>query len=274
MMTLYRNVDFDRIKKNNMFIYNLGSGGTRYHVATQRLKTAGFIIKVNSFTMYVDPGTSALLTSLHRKVSLKDINALFVSHSHVDHYDDAEALIESIYLHSTKQNKPLLITNETVMGKIRGWDKKISSHHEKLCSKVIITKADEEVVLEEIKMKITKTIHHEPYNIGFVLHTRDIRIGYTSDTTYYKGFEKYFKGADILIIHPVVLKRTEESKFRHASFEDVVEMVNKAKPKHVILRHIGYEILQYGIDKFVEDIRKETDANVNYLLDGDCVIIE
>ncbi len=272
-MNIQRNVNFDVIEKNKMFIYNLGSGGTRYHVATQRLKTAGFIIKMNSFNMYVDPGTSALLTSLHRNVPLKDINSLFISHAHVDHYDDAEALIESIYLHSYKKNKPLLITNETVMGKIKGWERKISSYHEKLCSDIVTAKPGDKILLNDIKLEITRTIHHEPYNVGFVLRTGGVRIGYASDTVFYDDFEAYFKKVDVLILHPVVINKTHGNEFRHASYDDIIEMIISSQPKQVILRHIGYEILQYGIDKFKEEIHRETGVKVEYLLDGDCLVI-
>jgi len=125
-------------------------------------------------------------------------------------------------------------------------------------------------------MIITPAIHHEKHTRGFVLEMEGLRIGYTSDTAYFESFEKYYKKVDVLITHPTVLKRNEKSLYRHAAFEDIIEMIAASKPKYVLLRHIGYEILQYGIENFIRDIKREFPEGLEIyaLLDKDGVVFE
>ncbi len=273
---ILRNITYSTISKEPNFLYNIGSGGTGYHVVTQRLRTAGFILSINKTKIYVDPGIGSLISAIESEVNFEDIDAVFVSHAHIDHSSDAEGIIECIFARSMYRKKPLLIASPCVLGLKGDCNSYISKYHLRMAKEVIVGEVDKKIAFEHFKIKITPALHHKEHTIGFVLETDKLKIAYTSDTAYFESFEKYYKGVDILIAHPSVLRRNEKTSTRHASFDDIVEMLASSNPKYVLLRHIGYEILQYGIENFINDIKREflEDIEIYALLDKDGVIFE
>ena len=75
----------------------LGSGGGRFATITQKRMTGGFRIDdIDGMNIHVDPGPGALVRTYQFGLSPLKLNGVFVSHSHTDHYTDAEVLIEAM----------------------------------------------------------------------------------------------------------------------------------------------------------------------------------
>ncbi|MCS7109443.1 MAG: MBL fold metallo-hydrolase, partial [Candidatus Micrarchaeota archaeon] len=70
-----------------MEIIFLGTGGGRVNVTHRFRSTSGFIIKGKK-QLYVDPGPGVIEDAKKYKIKLTDIDAIFVSHPHLDHAND------------------------------------------------------------------------------------------------------------------------------------------------------------------------------------------
>ena len=74
----------------------LGTGGGRFSAINQRRMTGGFRIdNLGGKNYHVDPGPGALVRTYQFGLDPRNINGVFVSHAHTDHYNDAEILIEA-----------------------------------------------------------------------------------------------------------------------------------------------------------------------------------
>ena len=81
----------------------LGTGGGRFTTITQKWRTAGIRILSEEVNIHLDPGPGALIHSLNMGLNPQKIRAILVSHSHPDHYTDAEVLIEAMTQGTTKR---------------------------------------------------------------------------------------------------------------------------------------------------------------------------
>ena len=99
----------------------LGSGGGRFATISQKRMTGGFRIDdFNGKNYHIDPGPGALVRCYQFGVNPTKIDGVFVSHSHTDHYNDAEILIEAMTRGMTKNNG-------IIMGKVGPCSFKVSS---------------------------------------------------------------------------------------------------------------------------------------------------
>lgn len=91
----------------------LGTGGGRYVTGEQRRKTAGIIVETGKTQLHVDPGPGALVYTNKEYESPEEIEGLIVSHSHPDHSNDAEPVIEMVT--EAYSNQASLFANETAL---------------------------------------------------------------------------------------------------------------------------------------------------------------
>ena len=99
-------------------IFFLGTGGGRFATITQKRRTGGMRIisdrdKVN---IHIDPGPGALIYSLEMGLDPRKIRALLVSHSHLDHVNDAELFIEAMSHGTTKRRGVLAAARSVLKG--------------------------------------------------------------------------------------------------------------------------------------------------------------
>ena len=79
-----------------MEIVFLGTGGGRFVLVKQLRWTGGFRINSPSANIHVDPGPGALTHSHSLKQDPLKLDAIIVTHYHIDHCSDAAVLIEGM----------------------------------------------------------------------------------------------------------------------------------------------------------------------------------
>ena len=72
-----------------MEIVFLGTGGGRINLIKQARATGGFRINSANTSIHVDPGPGALITSVKYREDPLKLNAVIVTHAHVDHSNDS-----------------------------------------------------------------------------------------------------------------------------------------------------------------------------------------
>ncbi|MGZ7095995.1 MAG: MBL fold metallo-hydrolase, partial [Methanobacterium sp.] len=93
----------------------LGSGGGRFATITQRRMTGGLRIDgIDGKNIHIDPGPGALVRTYQFGLNPLKLDAVLVSHSHTDHYNDAEVLIEAMTRGMTR-NKGAVFGSKSVI---------------------------------------------------------------------------------------------------------------------------------------------------------------
>lgn len=213
--------------------------------------------------MLVDPGAE-LLSRIKYPNELVKVNALFISHAHIDHYAGANVALDFMKL-TEKQKKIKILAGKAVFD-----DKNISDYY--LSSKGNINvekielKENENYDLDGYSLGTVILNHSIESTFGFVLKGNGTTIGYISDTGYTKKFkttagvtsesglneyegefeeivEKFdhikneFKKVDILIANINDLYFNKHSKYHMTGF-DLIDILKGSKVRYCFIPNL------------------------------------
>ncbi|MGZ7049010.1 MAG: MBL fold metallo-hydrolase [Methanobacterium sp.] len=243
----------------------LGSGGGRFATITQRRMTGGLRIdKIDGKNIHIDPGPGALVRTYQFGLNPLKLDAVLVSHSHTDHYNDAEVLIEAM-THGMTRNKGAVFGSKSVIEGYKQFGPCISKYHLKR-PEVSVLDVNDTAKLGNIKITATKTIHGDPKAVGFNLKLEDFSISYTCDTEYFKDLHEYHQGADILIAS-VIRPRNERIR-GHMCTEDFIKLVNEVSPKLAMMTHLGMKMVFNDAKKEANIVTETTGVKTFAAHDG------
>lgn len=232
---------------------------------TQRRMTGGLRIdKIDGKNIHIDPGPGALVRTYQFGLTPLKLDAVMVSHSHTDHYTDAEVLIEAMTKGMTRK-KGTVVGSKSVIEGYKQWGPCISKYH---LSKpdISILGVNETAKLGKIKIKGTKTIHGDPTAVGFNLKVKNFSISYTADTEYFEDLHKYHSGADVLIASVI---RPRNEKIRgHMSTHDFAKLVDEVSPRLAIMTHLGMKMAVNDAKKEADSVKEQTGVNTFAAYDG------
>ena len=223
-----------------MKIIFLGTGGGRFSAINQRRMTGGFRIdNLGGKNYHIDPGPGALVRTYQFGLDPRNIDGVFVSHAHTDHYNDAEILIEAMTRGMT-QDQGHVIGSKSVISGYEKWGPCISSYHQSK-SKILELEEGDVRTFNNCLIKATPTSHGDPVGIGFQIDFKGFKISYTSDTAYFPELSKAHENADILIVS--VLRPGGRAIKGHMCSSGFVKLINEVKPKLAIMTHMGLKMI-------------------------------
>lgn len=227
--------------------------------------TGGFRIDgIDDKNIHIDPGPGALVRTYQFGLNPRKLDAVLVSHSHTDHYSDAEVLIEAMTRGMTR-NKGAVVGSRSVIEGYKQFGPCISKYH---LSKpdVSVLEPNQSTKVGNIKITGTKTIHGDPTAVGFNLKIKDFSISYTADTEYFKDLHKYHAGADVLIAS-VIRPRNERIR-GHMCTEDFIKLVSEVSPKFAVMTHLGMKMVMNDAKKEARIVKESTGVNTVAAFDG------
>jgi ribonuclease BN (tRNA processing enzyme) len=244
-----------------MELFFLGCGGGRVVLDTQTMPTGGFRLHDGKLRMHCEPGPGALLRTYSNRLTPRDLNAVFVSHCHLDHVGDAKIIIEAMTLNHWHKKYGTLIAARSVIEGVGEFEKEIPEYFKSLLQDCSALKPGETKQLTgDASLTATRTDHEDPTAIGFLYRSADGKaLGYTGDTQAFPGlWKQYDEGLDCLIIN--CLRPASDRLEFHLSLNEVIDGINsmKRKPKLVVFSHFGEKFLKAGIGKELARFTKET----------------
>ena len=244
----------------------LGTGGGRFATITQKRRTGGIRILSKGLNMHLDPGPGALIYSLDMGLDPQKIMAVLVSHSHPDHYTNAEVLIEAMTGGMLKKRGTLAASRSVLFGN-EECGPSISKYHQKMPEKVIEVKAGVVFNVGETKVTATEARHTDPDAVGFRFETPDVGdIGYTSDTEFFEGVGKAYEGVRLLLL--CVMRPSGEPWKGHMTTEDAIKIVEEARPEMAVTTHFGMKMIFGGPYREAKLIEEKTGVPTIAASDG------
>lgn len=199
---------------------------------TFQMRGGGYMVFWNNRGIAIDPGFDFITNLYAEGYSISDIDAVVVTHDHIDHTDDFDAILalnyqlnrynESTYLKPKRPINLSLFLNTGFMEKYtpylslntRESDGTVQSgdgyidHIYTLAPHSTIDMTDTPF---QFKIEVIPARHREitldKYAVGFKLHLYDktenkkLTLGFTSDTAYYEALGNKFKDCDVVIPH-------------------------------------------------------------------------
>jgi len=243
----------------------LGTGSQSYVVGRQLRYSGGIIIKSDDNQLHIDPGPSSLLLAKMYKVNLRENTALLVSHNHIGHCNDVNAVISAMTLDGIDR-KGVLVSNQTIMNGNEKEKPYLTDFFRNCVEKAMVLKAEQRIGINDIEIIGLKTNHSDAEAIGFKIITPYYALSYTSDTSYTAGIAEQYKGSDILILN-VVAPFESESK-GNLNSEDAVNIIMRVKPQLAIITHFGEKMINSDPISQARIIQNRTGVQTITAIDG------
>ena len=243
----------------------LGTGGDSIVVGKQIRASGGIIIQVDDNQFHIDPGPGSLIMAKQLDISLRENTALLVSHAHINHCNDVNAVLEAM-THSGLDKKGVLLCNKTVFN---GTDKihpYLTEYHKNLVERAIALEPNQRVGINEVEVKTTATKHFDPNGLGFKLFTSKFILGYTSDTEFSPEIAENFKETDVLILN--VQQPQDMKSPGYMCTETAISFIKAVNPKLAIITHFGVKMIDSDPLNEARTIQKSTGIQTISATDG------
>ncbi len=246
------------------FIKFLGTAGARFVMIKQLRASGGMWFEINDTRMLVDPGPGCLVRVNKSRPPLKisHLDAIFVSHKHIDHTNDVNVMIEAMTDGGFNKKGILLCPHEALEN-----PPVIFPYALKFLEKVIEISAPSCYTVKELKIKIPLQMRHQTETYGFITESRNTpSIGYIPDTEFFPEIIPAYKGTDILIVN-VVFSQPRPG-IMHLGLPEALEIITEIKPRKAILTHFGMTMLKERIWEKTGELSKRTSIEIIAASDG------
>jgi len=249
----------------------LGTGGGRFATMTQWRATGGIRLNLRELNIHVDPGPGSLVRAKQFNQNPQNIGCVIVTHSHPDHFTEVAVMIEAMTRGMT-QKKGCLVTSESVVNPIEDIGPVISKYHLGVPAEKHSLKPGDVVNVGTVKVTALKAVHGDPTTIGLKFEIGDKVLAYTSDTEYFDGIAKQYKGSDILIMN-VMRPKADRIRY-HLCSDDAIKILKAAQPKLCIITHFGMKMIQAAPIAEAAYIQQQSGVRTMSAEDGMIVSLE
>lgn len=242
----------------------LGTAGNISVVAKQARTSGGFIVQVDDIQLHIDPGPGALTNAALCNINVRAHTALLVTHAHLNHANDLNALINAMTLNGL-DNHGVLVAPESVVNGTEKIKPVLNEQSAKHLEKILVAQPDKKIAIENIEIQPLATKHTDPHAVGYKIFTPHFVLTYSGDTDYIPELGELYAKSDILVLNCQHPDKTKESGL---CSNDVIKILNKAKPQLCILTHFSQKMLDANPLYETREIKKQTSVQVIAAEDG------
>ncbi|NPA85956.1 MAG: MBL fold metallo-hydrolase [bacterium] len=242
----------------------LGTGGGRLVLQRQLRRFGGLYVEVGKTRIYIDPGPGALLTARQAKVQLEQVDVLVVTHDHLDHVNDASALIEAM-TSGGKYRRGLLVSNTCVLRGYEQFEKYIPSYYQQNVKEIVEFPKSRVFQVKDVKAELVGLKHDEPLTFGLKLQTPDGLLGIISDTEYFPELAESYQECELLVVN--CLSNYGRRSPGHMNLEDLEKLLLHVEARQVFVTHLGFTIIRDNIPALEKKLRRRTGKQVVFARD-------
>jgi len=222
-------------------LHFLGTAGARYVTIRQLRKSAGLWLNYNDKHLLIDPGPGTL-SQLYQSSpphNPAQLDALLLTHRHIDHSNDINILMEAMS-NGGKDPKGVVFAPSDALD-----DDPVILHHFRDKVNFIQTiKEQNSYQLDTITIQTPIKHHHGVETYGYTISAdNQPTISLISDTEYFPQLNTAYQGSDILILNVVLTHRPHQS-IQHLDLNDAQQLISSIQPKLAIITHFGMRMLK------------------------------
>jgi len=249
-------------KQPENWIKFLGTAGARFVMIKQLRASGGIWISYNGNNVLIDPGPGSLVRCASSKPKLDPgkLDAIILTHRHLDHSNDINVMIEAMTGGGFKKRGEVFLPADCLDG-----DPIILKHVKTLPEKISLLKEDQGYEVGNIKFSCPKRQVHtvETYGLKFTFGRKEV--SFITDTRYFEDIDKFYK-SEIIIINTVFFE--PRPGVDHLSLSDAQEIILKIQPKTAILTHFGMSMLKARPHEICRRLTKEMGIEILAAYDG------
>ena len=249
------------------FLKFLGTGGARFMMARQVRASGGAWLSLAGCQVIVDPGPGALVRCAASRPRLDPakLDAIVLSHAHLDHCGDINAMIEAMTDGGFKKRGRVFCPREAL-------------EDDPVIYRYLRSFVDEIVMLEEggsyevgagLRLRTPLRHRHTAETYGLVFEGAGRTLAWITDTLYFPELERAYAG-DLLVLNVVLLKRPPEDPrdIQHLTLDDARALIGAIRPRTAILTHFGMTMHRARPWELAQKLTEETGVHVLAASDG------
>ncbi|HOQ67387.1 MAG TPA: MBL fold metallo-hydrolase [Candidatus Atribacteria bacterium] len=247
------------------FIKFLGTAGARVVVSKQLRASGGVWIKYGDTNFHLDPGPGALVKALSSRprLSPSSLDALLLSHRHLDHSNDLNIMVEAMTEGATRERGAVFLPREAL-----GEEPVLFSYLRDKLENLEILEEGGQYQWKDISFSTPLRHLHsaETYGFRFIFPQGDV--SFITDSLFDEKLIEAYKDSKILVINTVRLHREVHPHILHLSIPDAQVLVENIKPRLAFLTHFGLTVLREKPWEIAEEMSQKTGIKVIAANDG------
>jgi len=243
----------------------LGTAGSSAVVTKQLRSSGGIILCVEDLQFLIDPGPGAITKAREYGVNLHHNTAILVSHNHLNHCNDLNAVIDAM-THSGIEQRGIILGSKSVLQTQENSHPYLTKHHQNLAEKIIPMEKNHKVGIELIEINALSTEHTDETAIGFKFFCPKFTLSYSGDTKLTPQLLEELTGTDILVLN--VPYPGSSGKGMNLDTEAAIKIVSHVRPKLAVLTHFGLEMLRADPIQEAREVQRITGVQTIAAKDG------
>jgi phosphoribosyl 1,2-cyclic phosphodiesterase len=235
----------------------MGTAGARFMVAKQLAASGGLYIEEGNTRISLDPGPGAIVQYAKRKVDLTKLDAIVISHRHLDHSNDVNVMIEAMTDGGFRHRGRLFCPSDALSD-----DPVVLQYIRNFPQEIVTLQPETDYTVGEVTFTTTPRHVHQVETFGFRFGSR---LGWVTDSAYYDGIAEQHK-ADVMVIHLVLMEC--RAGLPHLCLDDAERIIREAKPRLAILTHYGMTVWRAHPWELAADLTQRIGTEVKAARDG------
>lgn len=249
------------------YIKFLGTAGARFVVARQLRASAGTLMSLKNQTILLDPGPGSLVRCAKSRppVDVMGIDAIILSHSHIDHSNDVNAIIDSMTYGGVEKHGILFAPDECLSGE----NAVVLKYLRGFLERIVVLEPEKEYHIGPVIFSTSMRHVHpvETYGLSFAVNGR--KISFMTDTRYFPDLLRCYRNSEILVMNVVrFAPHKDYDCIDHLCYRDLSEILQEIRPKLAILTHFGGTMLAAKPSQVAMTLASESGIPVRAAYDG------
>jgi len=247
------------------YIKFLGTAGARFVVARQIRYSAGTHIRAGGHDIILDPGPGTLVRCARArpKVEAPNIDAVVLSHAHIDHSNDVNILLDAMAT-GDHDGGELFCPAECLEGE----KSVVFNYARELPRRVIRLEPESAYLSGDIPFRTSPRHVHGMETYGLSFDINGTTISFVTDTDYFPELSDIYADADILVINVVRHYPVKHGNVQHLCADEAKEIIGDVGPDMAVLTHFGMTMIQAGPREVARQMDEELDIPVEAASDG------
>jgi phosphoribosyl 1,2-cyclic phosphodiesterase len=238
----------------------LGTAGARFVMIRQFLASGGAWLGLGDTQILLDPGPGSLVQVARRKLDPGKLDAIVLSHKHLDHSGDINVMIEAMTEGGTKKRGIVFAPADALEQ-----DPVILSYLHSYPQSIQVLTEGGSYTINDVSFKTPIRHRHPVETYGFIFETPRHTFSWIVDTRYFEDLADHYEG-DLVVIH--VVRLNPGAPVDHLSLPEVKSIIEKLKPRIAILTHFGMTMWRAKPWELAKTLSEETGITVIAARDG------
>ena len=238
----------------------LGTAGARFVVARQLLASGGAWLNLGDTQILFDPGPGSLVQAAKRKLDATKLDAVILSHRHLDHSGDINIMIEAMTDGGIKKRGTVFAPADAL-----NQDPVIFSYLRSYPQHIQVLTEGGSYMINDVSFKTPIKHKHPVETYGFIFQTPRHTFSWITDTRYFNDLAEHYEGA-LLVIN--VVRLNPGAPIDHLSLPEAKSIIEELKPKIAILTHFGMTMWRAKPWELAKKLTEETGISVIAARDG------